>query len=143
MNATSVSYWCDDEPPTRCSRARVVVEPPVRGERLDDVVLRLVRREPPDEQPVDAAAGLAVESSWRGPGRRRVVERGDVEQDRDDRGRARSRASVELLRVERGVGEAELGARASSSASWRRPFMSVPAIAGSHRAKNGAGVMLW
>ena len=37
-------------------QARVgVVEPAVRGERLDDVVLGLVRREAPDEQPGDAA----------------------------------------------------------------------------------------
>ena len=37
-----------------------VVEPPVRGERLDDVVLRLVRREATDEQPGDrVGAGAA------------------------------------------------------------------------------------
>ena len=34
-------------------------------------------------------------------------------------------------------------ARDSSAASWRRPFISAPANAGSQREKKGAGVMLW
>ena len=68
-----------------------VVEAAVRGERLHDVVLRLVRGEPADEQPGDrGGAG--------GCGRRLDVESREVEEDRDD-GRARESGLDEVVLV--------------------------------------------
>ncbi len=84
-----------------------VVHPPVRSEGLDEVVLRLVRRHPSDEQPVGAATGaLRLEAVQLGVVHV-VVEDVGVEEDRHD-GRAAVARRDQLRLVVRRVGDGEL-----------------------------------
>ena len=104
--------------------ARVgVVESAVRGERLDDVVLGLVRREPADEQPGDrvgprvGAAPGSTSSVARSSRIGTTVVRGEPGLDQ-----VVSRCSVESAMPSR--------ARAASSRSWPRPHATPCAATG-------------
>ena len=93
-----------------CSRAFAVVEHAVGRERLDDVVLALVRSDPAHEQPVGASLLLPLLELRQHTLVDLAVEPLEVEEDRRDR-RWPVAVRGDLGPIELGVGEAEAATR--------------------------------